>query len=150
MSSGKRLLFHGYTKFDFMVDGRKGQLNPSREKNSGKHRRRKVEISYVTFRIFGMATHTHTHKYDAVRQTGRHKKLCKLYYVYMYLCSQHHLLINQHINLRHTSPGAGTIQIANSSNTYYCYPINKHLPAHLPETCDMTMTQGILTAAGVA
>ena len=37
-------------KFDFTVDEGKEQLNPSREKNYGKHRRRKVdEKSFVTF-----------------------------------------------------------------------------------------------------
>ena len=41
-------LFRGYTKFDFTVDEGKERLNPSRDKNSGKHRRRKVEKSCVT------------------------------------------------------------------------------------------------------
>ena len=39
----------GYTNFDLTVDEGKGRLNPSREKNEGKHRRRKVEKSCVTF-----------------------------------------------------------------------------------------------------
>ena len=38
-----------YTKFDFTVDEGKEWLNPSREKNEGTHRRRKVdEKSCVT------------------------------------------------------------------------------------------------------
>ena len=45
---GKQLI-RGYTKFDFTVDEGKGRLNPSRDKNEGKHRRRKVEKSWVTF-----------------------------------------------------------------------------------------------------
>ena len=56
-----------YTKFDSTVDEGKEWLNPSREKNQGKHRRRKVEKSCVTpagtptnltSRINGMTTHT--------------------------------------------------------------------------------------------
>ena len=55
-------------KCDFTVDERKGRLNPSRDKNEGKHRRRKVEKSCVTpadastsltSRINGITTHTH-------------------------------------------------------------------------------------------
>ena len=39
-----------YTKFDFTVDEGKEWLNPSREKNEGTHRRKKVdEKSCVTF-----------------------------------------------------------------------------------------------------
>ena len=40
-------LIHGYTKFD-LVDEGKGWLNPSRDKNQGKHRRKKVKRSCVT------------------------------------------------------------------------------------------------------
>ena len=36
-------------KFDFTVDEGKGRLNPSRDKNQGKHRRRKVEKFCVAF-----------------------------------------------------------------------------------------------------
>ena len=36
-------------KSDFTVDEGKGGLNPSRDKNQGKHRRRKVEKSCVAF-----------------------------------------------------------------------------------------------------
>ena len=58
------------SKFDSTVDEGKGRLNPSRHKNEGKHRGRKVEKSCVTpagtstsltSRINGMTTHTHTH-----------------------------------------------------------------------------------------
>ena len=35
-------------KFDFTIDEGKGRLKPSRGKNEGKHRRRKVEKSCVT------------------------------------------------------------------------------------------------------
>ena len=38
-------------KVDFTVDEGKGRLNPSPDKNKGKHRRRKVEKSCVTFRL---------------------------------------------------------------------------------------------------
>ena len=39
-----------YTEFDFTVDEGKERLNPSREKNKGMHRRRKVdEKSCVAF-----------------------------------------------------------------------------------------------------
>ena len=39
-----------YTEFDFTVDEGKERLNPSREKNEGMHRRRKVdEKSCVAF-----------------------------------------------------------------------------------------------------
>ena len=41
--SGERLLLLGYTKFNFTVDEGNEWLNPSREKNEGKHRRRKVK-----------------------------------------------------------------------------------------------------------
>ena len=63
-------LIRKYTKFDFTVDEGKKRLNPSREKNKYKYRRRKVEKSCVTpagtstsltSRINGMTTHTHTH-----------------------------------------------------------------------------------------
>ena len=38
------------TKFDFTVDEGKEWLNPSRDKNQGTHRRRKVDLkSCVTF-----------------------------------------------------------------------------------------------------
>ena len=69
LKSGERLI-RGYTKFDFTVDERKGRLNPSRDKNYGKHRRRKAEkfrvtpsgaSTSLTSRINGMTTHTHTH-----------------------------------------------------------------------------------------
>ena len=63
-----------YTKFDFTVDEGKIRLNPSRDENQGKHRRRKVDKSCVTFLlcdpgwstsltsgINGMTIHTHTH-----------------------------------------------------------------------------------------
>ena len=47
-------LVRGYTKFDFTVDEGKRRLNPSRDKNKGKHRRRKVdEKSCVTFLLRG-------------------------------------------------------------------------------------------------
>ena len=57
-------------KIDFTVDEGKELLNPSREKDKGTHRRRKVEKSCVTpagastsltSRINGMTTHTRTH-----------------------------------------------------------------------------------------
>ena len=39
-----------YKKIDFTLEGGKERLNPSREKNEGKHRRRKVDQkSCVTF-----------------------------------------------------------------------------------------------------
>ena len=47
-TSGERL-YRGYIKFDSTVDERKKRLNLSRGKNEGKHRRRKVEKSCVTF-----------------------------------------------------------------------------------------------------
>ena len=47
-SSGERLNC-GYAKFDFTVDEEKKRLNPSRGRNEGKHRRRKVDKSWVTF-----------------------------------------------------------------------------------------------------
>ena len=48
-TSGDRLI-RVYTKFDFTVDEEKGRLDPSRDKNQGKHHRRKVdEIPCVTF-----------------------------------------------------------------------------------------------------
>ena len=46
-SSGERLI-RGYTKFDITVDEGNERLNPSREKNYGKYRRRKVEESCGT------------------------------------------------------------------------------------------------------
>ena len=42
-------LIRRYTKFDFTVDEGQEQLNPSREKNEGKHRRRKVKKPCGTF-----------------------------------------------------------------------------------------------------
>ena len=57
-----------FSKFDFAVDEGKERLNPSREKNEGEHRRRKVGKSCVTpagtstsltSRINGMTTHAH-------------------------------------------------------------------------------------------
>ena len=42
-TSGERLFNLLYTKFDFTVDEGKEWLNPSREKNEGTHRRRKVD-----------------------------------------------------------------------------------------------------------
>ena len=36
------IIVRGHTKFGFTVDQGKGRLNPSRDKSSGKHRRRKV------------------------------------------------------------------------------------------------------------
>ena len=68
-TSGERLI-RGYLKFDFTVDEGKGRLSPSRDRNKGRHRRRKVEKSCVTsagastsptFRINEMTTHTHRH-----------------------------------------------------------------------------------------
>ena len=41
------------TKFDRTVDERKGRLNPSRDKNEDKHRRKKVEKSCLTFLLCG-------------------------------------------------------------------------------------------------
>ena len=67
-TSGERLN-RSYTKFDFAVDEGKERLIPSRERNSGKHRRRGVGKSCVTPAgtstnitsiINGMTTHTHT------------------------------------------------------------------------------------------
>ena len=47
-TSGERLNRY-YTKFGFTIDEGKERLNPSREKNKGMHRRRKVgEKSCVT------------------------------------------------------------------------------------------------------
>ena len=45
-TNGERLI-RGYTKFDFTVDEGKGRLNPSHDKNEGKHCRRKAEKSFV-------------------------------------------------------------------------------------------------------
>ena len=69
-TSGERLI-RGYMKFDFTDDEGKGRLNPSRDKNKGRHRKRKVEKSCVTpagastsltSRIVNvMTTHTHTY-----------------------------------------------------------------------------------------
>ena len=48
--TGGERLNREYTKFDFTVDEGKEWLNPSREKNKGTHRRKKVdEKSCVTF-----------------------------------------------------------------------------------------------------
>ena len=47
-TSGERLI-RGHTNFDFTVGEGKRWLNASRDKNEGKHRRRKVEKSCVTF-----------------------------------------------------------------------------------------------------
>ena len=59
-----------YEIVDFTVDEGKERLNPSREKNKGVHRRRKVDekscvtpagtSTSLTSRIYGMKTHTHT------------------------------------------------------------------------------------------
>ena len=49
----KSRLIRAYTKFDFTVDEGKERLNPSREKNKGMHRRRKVdEKSCATFPLY--------------------------------------------------------------------------------------------------
>ena len=66
-------LIHTYMKIDFTVDKGKGRLNPSRDKNQGRHRRRKLDPVWpsscvtpagastsLTSRINGMTTHTHT------------------------------------------------------------------------------------------
>ena len=67
--TSRKQFFGGFTKFGFTVDEGKGRLNSSRDKNEGKHRRRKVEKSCVTpagasasltSRING-TTYTHTH-----------------------------------------------------------------------------------------
>ena len=50
---------HTHTKFDVTVDEGKERLNPSREENKGKHRRRKVEKSCVTFLLCGPGWHVH-------------------------------------------------------------------------------------------
>ena len=64
-----------YPKFDFTVDEGEGRLDPSRDKNQGKHRRRKVEKSCVIFLLCDLGwcvhksdvqnkwddTHTHAH-----------------------------------------------------------------------------------------
>ena len=50
MNGKKTQKTHTHTKFDFTADEGKELLNPSREKNLGTHRRRKVhEKSCVTF-----------------------------------------------------------------------------------------------------
>ena len=74
-TSGERF-FRGYTKIDFTVDEGKRRLNPSRDENHGKHRKRKVEKSCATFLLCDPGwcvyksdvhdkwddnTHTHTH-----------------------------------------------------------------------------------------
>ena len=52
--------WRAYTKFDFTVDEGKERLDPSREKNLGKHRRRKVEEkSFVTFPLCGPGWYVH-------------------------------------------------------------------------------------------
>ena len=52
----------------FTVDEGNGRLNPSREKNSGKHRKSKVEKSFATFLMCdpGWCVHTSDvqHKWD--------------------------------------------------------------------------------------
>ena len=50
-TSGERLIY-GYTKFDFTADEGKGRLDPARDKKSGKHRKRKVKKSCVTFLLY--------------------------------------------------------------------------------------------------
>ena len=61
-------LIHGYTEFDLTVDEGKGRLNPSRDKNEGKHRRRKVEKSCVIFLLCDLGWCVHKadvqHKWD--------------------------------------------------------------------------------------
>ena len=57
-TSGERL-FYGYTKFDFTVDEGKERLNPSREKNEGNHRRRKVEKSCLTILLCDPGWYVH-------------------------------------------------------------------------------------------
>ena len=58
-TSGERLI-RGYTKVDSTVDEGKERLNPSREKNQGTHRRRKVgEKSCVTFLLCDPGWYVH-------------------------------------------------------------------------------------------
>ena len=58
-TSGERLN-RKYKREDFTVDDGKERLNSSREKNSGKHRRRKVEKSRVTFLLGDPDWYVHT------------------------------------------------------------------------------------------
>ena len=72
-TSGEGLIC-GYTKFVFTVDERKGRLNPSREKNEGKHRRRKVdEKSCATFLLCDPGWCVQN-KWDDI--THKHAHLC--------------------------------------------------------------------------
>ena len=57
-TSGERLT-RGYTKLDFTADEGKGRLNPSHDKNEGKHRRKKVEKSCVTFLLCDPGWYVH-------------------------------------------------------------------------------------------
>ena len=54
-----RTLICKYTKFDFAVDERKERLSPSREKNEGKHRIRKLEKSCVAFLLCDPGWYVH-------------------------------------------------------------------------------------------
>ena len=103
-SSGERLI-RGYTEFDSTVDEGKGRLNPSCEKNEGKHRKRKVDEKFcVTFLLCDPGwcvhkpdvqnkwdddTHTHTHTNTCMRFfyaaiTGCGKETRGVYYLVYY------------------------------------------------------------------
>ena len=68
-TSGARL-FRGYIKIEFTVDEGKGRLNPSRDRNLGKHHRRKVEkscvimtcvfVCFLDIKIVGRTSRGHT------------------------------------------------------------------------------------------
>ena len=49
MPNKRRTINSWVYKFDFTVDEGKGRLNPSRDKNEGKHHRSKVDKSCATF-----------------------------------------------------------------------------------------------------
>ena len=58
-TSGERLI-RKYTKFDFItVDEEKERLNASRDKNQGKHRRKKAEKSCATFLLCDPGLYAH-------------------------------------------------------------------------------------------
>ena len=101
-TSGERLI-RGYTKFDLTIDEGEGWLNPSRDKNEGKLRRRKVdEKSCVTFllcetptgastsltsRINGMTTQCITHCNDI--NAGGRKSVCYLHALFVQVTAEH-------------------------------------------------------------
>ena len=75
-------------KFYFTADTEKGRLNPSRDKNVGKHRRRKVEKSCVAFLLYDPGWYVHKsyvqNKWDDNTYThNTHMYVCKVItYIY--------------------------------------------------------------------